>query len=110
MVIVVAEGAGTGVQDLQAVKECVTKDESGNPKMSVHIAHNSGYRSLPARLDRKILQSKRPENNPQIYRSNLHDPHSAGKQSRCPYVRAVGRRCRPWGDGRFYGFYVWSCE
>lgn len=35
MVIVVAEGAGTGVQDLSSLKEMVTTDESGNKKLSV---------------------------------------------------------------------------
>lgn len=37
MVIVVAEGAGTGVQDLSSLKEMVTVDESGNKKLSVKL-------------------------------------------------------------------------
>lgn len=46
MVIVVAEGAGTGVQDLQSLKEHVVKDDSGNPKLPVLIHINIGYWSV----------------------------------------------------------------
>jgi hypothetical protein len=35
LVIVVAEGAGSGAQDLDKLKEAVVVDESGNRKLSV---------------------------------------------------------------------------
>lgn len=35
LVIVVAEGAGSGVQDLESLKEAAQVDESGNKKLSV---------------------------------------------------------------------------
>lgn len=46
MVIVVAEGAGTGVQDLESLKEHVVKDESGNPKLPVILTTIIGYRII----------------------------------------------------------------
>jgi hypothetical protein len=36
LVIVVAEGAGNGVQDLSMLKEAVVKDDSGNIKLTVN--------------------------------------------------------------------------
>lgn len=37
MVIVVAEGAGNGVQDIEQLKENVVKDDSGNKKLPVTV-------------------------------------------------------------------------
>ena len=37
LVIVVAEGAGSGVQDLEDLKDGVEKDDSGNLKLPVNL-------------------------------------------------------------------------
>lgn len=56
MVIVVAEGAGTGVQDLDSLKTGIVKDESGNAKLPVIYGTIIGYWCVFEGWNCKILQ------------------------------------------------------